>query len=303
MKKTILIAIVVLVASAMLLAAAPGFEKLAKLTVWNRTGETIYILLTTPKDDGALHYYLTVKPGVQVFTVERKVYNVTYWSCGAKMSGIADVLTQLSLTFTDCAYLHRWTYTLADPTGVNGGHGDQELDASGRPLWSNGTTLFSQVGTDAAGNPVLVDAAGVAHVFDAATDKKKFVVFYTQPAPNVHNMGEPSIEKVHNTLYRWEWIAYSFKCLDNGGGAGYPVVDSAGNVYYANVWTLCSRVAYVDPVTGIAYKDGYWGTRSYRSPFWQGNYWDSYRFSYNVNSARSIHWQMRTSKMVSSYTH
>jgi hypothetical protein len=112
MKKTLLVALVVLIASVALLAAAPGYEKLARLSVWNRTGDTIYIRLTTGKEDGSLFYYLTVKPGYHVFTVQRKIYDVKYWSCGSSMLGVADVLTNLSLTFTDCRYLHRWTYTL-----------------------------------------------------------------------------------------------------------------------------------------------------------------------------------------------
>jgi hypothetical protein len=38
MKKTILLALIVLTTSVALLAAAPGYEKLARLSVWNRTG-------------------------------------------------------------------------------------------------------------------------------------------------------------------------------------------------------------------------------------------------------------------------
>ena len=112
MKKIILLALIVLTTSVALLAAAPGYEKLARLSVWNRTGDTIYLRLTTGKEDGSLFYYLTIKPGYQVFTVQRKIYDMKYWSCGSNMSGVADILTNLSLTFTDCRYLHRWTYTL-----------------------------------------------------------------------------------------------------------------------------------------------------------------------------------------------
>lgn len=271
MRKTILIAMVVLVAAVALVAAAPGFEKLARLTVWNRTGSTIYVLLTTPKDDGSMHYYLTVKPGQTVFTVERKVYNVTYWSCGAKMSGIADVLTQLSLTFTDCAYLHRWTFTQKYAQSVDAA----PFDGAAYPVWYvNGSLdLYYEYGQDAAGNPMLKNAAGVVVPF-AATFTPKYPMLYTQSTvpQNVMNFGEPSMEKVHNTLRRWEWISDSVRC-DTG-----PAMASDGSVW--DVWGWCTV-------------GRHWGQRSYRSPFWQGNYYDSYRLSYNTSSARSIHWQVR----------
>jgi hypothetical protein len=110
MKKTILLVLLVLMVSVALVAAAPGFEKLARLTIWNRTGSTIYIKLTTPKDNGNLHYYLTIKTGWHVYTVQRELYDITYWSCGNSTTGIADIYTQLSLTFVNCNYLHDTPY-------------------------------------------------------------------------------------------------------------------------------------------------------------------------------------------------
>jgi len=275
MRKTILIAIVVLVAAAALVAAAPGFEKLARLTVWNRTGETINILLTTPKSDGGMHYYLTVKPGLTVYTVERKVYDITYWSCGGKMTGMADVLTQLSLTFTDCAKLHRWTWSLKYR---------QEVDAAGRNVWYNtaGGAFLFQTGVDAAGHPTLVDANG-AVVPWVATVLPKYPLYYVvAPYPNVNNLGEPSIEKIHNTLQRWEWIGDDVRC-DTGS------VTYDANAAY-DVWGWC-RVGY------------HWGTRNYRSPAKTGGIWNPWRLSYDSGTARGIRWYIRTSKSLSNWYH
>lgn len=294
MRKTILIAIVVIVATAMLMAAAPGFEKLAKFTVWNRTGSTIYLLLTTPKADGALHYYLTVKPGVAVFTVERKVYDFTYWSCGQKMTGVADILTQLSLTFTDCAYLHRWTYS---------NKYKQEVDSAGNLLYVDPALCFDATGLLPGGNctassiveadatsatgyryftlstdATLVPVAGAAGEVPAGNVANvllhpKFTDFQTLPQPNIHNSGEPSEEKVHAVLSRWEWRVPSIRCI-------------TGTFLVANVaydrWGWCSQ-----------FDATYWGIRNYSAPYWQGNYWDSWRVSYDANTARSLHWQLR----------
>jgi hypothetical protein len=261
MKKTLLIALVVLVASVALLAAAPGYEKLARLSVWNRTGETIFIQLTTGKEDGNLFYYLTVKPGFHVYTVQRKVYDVKYWSCGESMSGIVDVLTQLSLTFTDCRYLHRWTYR-------NKVWADSIINGVSYQTWISGTTLYyygaSQWYTLEGG--ILVPST------EPATKARVENAFYINKNPNVMNFGEPGMEKVHTTLKRWEWITDSVACYDNDTGVYWQ-----NGTPYIN-WTWCST----DQVR--------FGLRSYRSPFWQGNYWDSYRFSYNTNSARSLHW-------------
>ena len=231
MKKTLLIALVVLIASVALLAAAPGYEKLARLSVWNRTGDTIYIQLTTGKEDGNLFYYLTVKPGYHVFTVQRKIYDVKYWSCGSTMSGVADVLTNLSLTFTDCRYLHRWTFTLKyDPVAY----------------LEDGTPVYPR--------------------------------YYAPINPNIMNFGEPGMEKVHSTLRRWEWRAYSANCW------GDPWYNAAEGKWYQDYGPWCTV-------------GRYWGIRSYRAPNNTGNYWDSYRFSYNTMSTRSVHWTRYYDKM------
>jgi hypothetical protein len=154
MKKTILLIVLVLVASVALMAASSGFEALARLTVWNRTGKDVNIQLTTAKNDGNLHYYLTAKPGLTVFTVERKIYDATYWSCGASVDVKIDVLTALSLTFTDCTYLHNWRFS-ADK--FLEAYGDLDGWSSGRqwgdvvyPYFKN----FGEPGMEKVHNPI-----------------------------------------------------------------------------------------------------------------------------------------------------
>lgn len=229
MKKTILLVLLVLVASVALIAAAPSFEKLARLTVWNRTGDTIYIQLTTDKDNGGLHYYLTIKPGVHVFTVERKIYDVKYWSCGASATGIADILTRLSLTFTDCRYLHRWT----------------------------GGAQNAAYGTTGTAKPWLM------------------------------NFGEPSEEKIHNPLKKYMWRLDSLRqcwTLDADGELVAGTQDAAG----------CTWV-------DVNYGDMTFRTKTFQSPYPNGNYWFAWRFSTDTWTARQVHWQESWSKGASRY--
>lgn len=115
MKKTLFVILVLAVAVA-LMAAAPSFTKLARLTVWNRTGSDVKIQLTytgaTPSE--SLHYYLTVKSSdtPALFTVERKKFALKYWACGGSASGTLDMLSATKLTFTDCDYAYTSkTYT------------------------------------------------------------------------------------------------------------------------------------------------------------------------------------------------
>ena len=104
MQKKITQMLLVLLASATLLAASPGFEKLARLKVWNRTDENVYIKLTTPEEQGNLVYFLTAKPAkeVQVFSVARADYDVVITYCNRSARSVADIYTQLPLTFTAC---------------------------------------------------------------------------------------------------------------------------------------------------------------------------------------------------------
>jgi hypothetical protein len=108
MKKLTMVLILVVVASVMLMAAAPSFTKLARFNVWNRTDETINIQLQwNHPDDPAkdVFYYLTIPDGTyKTFTVERHVYDATIWSCGEDADVTLDILTQLQLNFPACTY-------------------------------------------------------------------------------------------------------------------------------------------------------------------------------------------------------
>jgi hypothetical protein len=284
MKKTILLVLLVIMVSVALVAAAPGFEKLARLTIWNRTGSTIYIKLTTPKENGNLHYYLTIKTGLHVYTVQRELYDITFWSCGNTTTGVVDIFTQLSLTFTNCAYIHdtgivnHWRYQNALVSNANVG-------------WQE------------------------------------------------HNMGEPSMEKVHNTVKVWGWSNEK----TTGCVAAYPaaakhvytsadildtcptsvtLTDAAGvATTYAVIWkNNIKTIAYKTDVYGNTVLDAnklpvpqldangnyiynvYWKHASYNAPTDTGGYWFPFRLSYSKNdanhwiTARQIHWFVRDSK-------
>jgi len=106
--------IVVVIASLALMAAAPGYWKLAKLTIWNRTDDNVSLSLKS----GDLNYYLTVGSGEKsVFTVERTVFRAQYWSCGATKRGSLDMSTNVKLTFTDCTKVYSATADFGPLTG------------------------------------------------------------------------------------------------------------------------------------------------------------------------------------------
>ena len=108
MKKLTMVLILVVVASVMLMAAAPSFTKLARFNVWNRTDETVNIQLKwNHADDPAkdVFYYLTIPDGTyKTFTVARHVYDATIWACGDDADVTLDILTQLQLNFPACTY-------------------------------------------------------------------------------------------------------------------------------------------------------------------------------------------------------
>lgn len=83
MKKMLFVLTLVMVAAMFLVAAAPSFQALARLTVINNTGDTAYLVLDGEFDDVPVHYYLTVPEDDTVtFTVERTEYDVLYSMCG-----------------------------------------------------------------------------------------------------------------------------------------------------------------------------------------------------------------------------
>jgi hypothetical protein len=110
MKRTGVLLFLILLVSILLTAAAPGYEKLARLTVWNRTGSKVYIKLTTDKEHGDLMYYFAADDGENVYTVERALYEIAYQTCGQAVLGVADIQTQLSLTFVECKKQSRYLY-------------------------------------------------------------------------------------------------------------------------------------------------------------------------------------------------
>ena len=100
LRKGFCIFILIGLASLLAIAAAPGYKFLTRLTVRNRTDQKVYIQLYSV--DKKTFYYLRTKPGTTVYTVERKIYNATFWGCKAKKKMKVDMSTQLRVTFPPC---------------------------------------------------------------------------------------------------------------------------------------------------------------------------------------------------------
>ena len=99
-KKLLFVLVFVLVASLLIISSiALARSGLAQLEIINKTDQPVSISLTA----GHTFYYLTVPPATtKLFTVERKTYARTTWSCGKSEGGTVDTLTQIRLTFTNC---------------------------------------------------------------------------------------------------------------------------------------------------------------------------------------------------------
>jgi hypothetical protein len=114
MKKLSLLFTLLVLVAIVAMAAAPAYATLARLTVTNNTGETVYIKLTynfkkdanhdeTPQD--SRHYYFTIKDGkTMVYTVDRHDYSAQVWACGKTKTAKIDILTNLFLNFPSCTY-------------------------------------------------------------------------------------------------------------------------------------------------------------------------------------------------------
>ena len=83
MKKVMLLVLIVMLASAFLMASGPAL-RIVKLTVINKSGNEVMIKLEG-SDVGKQFYYLTIPQGskawphVEVFTVLEDVYKRTTW--------------------------------------------------------------------------------------------------------------------------------------------------------------------------------------------------------------------------------
>ena len=82
-------------------AAAQEEADLVRLTVDNRTDQTVALGLTGVEEGAA--YYLVVGAGTErVFTVVRDDYTHTTLACGLTATGTVDINRQLFLNFTSC---------------------------------------------------------------------------------------------------------------------------------------------------------------------------------------------------------
>jgi hypothetical protein len=115
MKKTLFVLTLVMVAAMFLVAAAPSFQALARLTVINNTGDTAYMVLDGEFDDVPVHYYLTIPEGTKTFTVERTEFDVKYSMCGFfNESATLNMATNVKLNLR-CDPSWK-TFGTADPT-------------------------------------------------------------------------------------------------------------------------------------------------------------------------------------------
>jgi hypothetical protein len=116
MKKLMLFVLIAMLASSLVAAKLP--DKLIRLEVINKSGDTVYIKL-----EGTLFeqfYYLTIPDGEDMtFTVVGDHYKRTTWACGGvKSSGSLELISQVRLTFTPCNRFN-WKWVNVDPiTGV-----------------------------------------------------------------------------------------------------------------------------------------------------------------------------------------
>lgn len=111
MNKRVVIFVVLL--ASMLLSAAAAWP--ATLTVWNYTGDNVYIKL---EKYGVMKYFLTATVegnsadrNKSVFDIDRKTYDATVTACGVTTSsGLMDINTNLRLVFTSCDAMKQfWT--------------------------------------------------------------------------------------------------------------------------------------------------------------------------------------------------
>ncbi len=99
-KKLLLVVTLILVVSLFAATAVVvAKETLVPLTLINRSDQLAAVSLTSDN----LYYYLIAAPGAtKVYTVERKVYDRTTYSCGLVDTGTVDILSQMRLVFTSC---------------------------------------------------------------------------------------------------------------------------------------------------------------------------------------------------------
>jgi hypothetical protein len=100
LRKTILLTLLVLVASTILVAAYPSETLLARLTVVNRTEHMAYIRLRCLPT----FYYLEIQPlSTAVFTVKRSMYQANFRFCnGATRGGRVDLSKNVRVVFVEC---------------------------------------------------------------------------------------------------------------------------------------------------------------------------------------------------------
>jgi hypothetical protein len=92
--------VLILAASFVLIAATHSYTKLARLTLVNKTGETLHVRMRSGAK--AAYYWHDIDPGTHVFTVDRLKYRLTVWGCETSTSTDVDVQINFRITFPRC---------------------------------------------------------------------------------------------------------------------------------------------------------------------------------------------------------
>ncbi|MBU0511078.1 MAG: hypothetical protein KJ638_05170 [Chloroflexi bacterium] len=115
-KKLNTIVFLLVLASTLLVAAAPGPQQsalaattLARLTIENNTNDYVTLQLSGPAS-----YYLYVKPGeTRIYTLQRGEYSNKFYSCGVFINTSLDMTKHQKIVVPACG-----THATTNPTGV-----------------------------------------------------------------------------------------------------------------------------------------------------------------------------------------
>ena len=131
-KKLVVLMVLVIMLLAALVVPATAKTKLVRLTLENKSSQTVNLQLI-----GSEFYYLTVKGNsTKIFTVKRETYDRTTWACDLMSTGTLNMKSQVTLKFMPCqqtapnqgAPTFEKVSLFDSPTGVQWRYQDDELD-------------------------------------------------------------------------------------------------------------------------------------------------------------------------------
>ena len=90
--------VVLVLTSVLLTAAAPMAQDVVPLTIENNTNDYVTLRL-----DGPQYYYLYIQPGeTRVYTIQRGVYESTFYQCGVFTEDSMDLTKKLTIIVPAC---------------------------------------------------------------------------------------------------------------------------------------------------------------------------------------------------------